>query len=473
MINPILLIVIPLLFAFLATIFKRSSKFLLLLASFLNIIFLFFIQNGSYEIGGWQPPFGINLLVDNYSFFGIVLINILFIVSILIGFKNIKNYSTVLMVALAGLNGMILTNDLFNFYVFFEITTISAYIISTLHKKFLHTFNYLILGSIGSSLYLLGIIIFYNVVGSLNMVDLAANFPKLSLNIQLIVTVLIFSGLAVETKLLPFNAWVRGIYSNTNSLTAPLFSAVYASAAILVFGRFFSSILQTSGALFNIIITITLVTFIFAEASATSTRNMREILTYSSIGQAGLITSLFLIGGGYAAILQLINNAFAKTVMFSTAANIYENNSNDTIDSAAGIFRKYPLVGFGFTISTLSLIGLPLFYGFYAKLNILNTAFSSNWYFPIIILLGSLIEGVYYIRMLVKLWVPGEEHEEATEKLTTKFSMNKIFVINIVAVVFGVLLLFGGIYPELFDSFVQNVSKPLNELISYIPQGVM
>ena len=473
MINPILLIVIPLLFAFLATIFKKSSKFLLLMASFLNIMFLLFVQNGSYEIGGWQPPFGINLLVDNYSFFGIILVNVLFLVSILVGFKNIKSYSIVLLIALAGLNGMILTNDLFNFYVFLEITTISAYILSTLHKKFLHTFNYLILSSIGSSLYLLGIIVVYNVIGSLNMVDLANNFINLSLNIQLLVTILIFAGLAVETKLLPFNGWVRGIYSNTNPLTAPLFSAVYASTTLLIFGRFFSNILQISGTLFNIIITISFITFIFAEVSASSSRNMREILTFSSIGQAGLITSLFLMGGGYAAILQLINNAFAKTIMFSTAANIYDNNSSDAIDASAGIFRKYPLVGFGFTVSALSLIGLPLFFGFYAKFNIVNTAFSSNWYFPVLILFGSLIEGVYYIRMLVKLWVPGEEHEEATEKLTTKFSMNKIFVINVLAVVIGFLLIVGGIYPELFRSFVHNASETLSSLISYIPQGVI
>ncbi|PNR98466.1 NADH-ubiquinone oxidoreductase [Petrotoga miotherma DSM 10691] len=473
MINPVLLIVIPLLLAFVGVMFKNFSKSLLFFGLVLNTIFVFFVQKGSYELGGWQPPFGINLLVDNYSFFGIILINVLFLVSSLIGMKKIGKYSLPLLISLAGLNGMVLTNDLFNFYVFFEIATISAYIISTLHGKYHHTFNYLVLGSVGSSLYLLGIIIVYAVVGSLNMSDLSVHFSELSQNIQLIVSILIFSGLAVEAKLIPFNSWVRGIYSNVNTLTAPLFSAVYASTIFLVFGRFFSNLITVSGPLFNIFIAITFITFIFAETSATATKNMREILTFSSIGQAGLITGLFLIGGGYAAVLQLINNAFAKLVMFSTAANVYENNSSDSIDKAAGIFRKYPLVGFGFTVSALSLIGLPLFYGFYAKFNIINTAFNINWIIPLVILLGSLLEGVYYIRMLVKLWVPGEEHEEATEKLTTKFSMNKLFVISVVAVVVGFLFIMGGIYPELFGDFVQNVSTPLKESLSYLSVGVM
>jgi multicomponent Na+:H+ antiporter subunit D len=75
--------------------------------------------------------------------------------------------------------------------------------------------------------------------------------------------------------------------------------------------------------------------------------------------------------------------------------------------------------------------------------------------------------------MLVKLWVPGEEHEEATEKLTTKFSMNKLFVISVVSVVVGFLFIMGGIYPELFVDFVQNVSAPLKNILSYLPMGVM
>ncbi|MDY6894548.1 MAG: NADH-ubiquinone oxidoreductase, partial [Thermotogota bacterium] len=132
MINPVLLIVIPLLLAFVGVMFKNFSKSLLFFGLVLNTIFTFFVQKGSYELGGWQPPFGINLLVDNYSFFGIILINILFLVSSLIGMKKIGKYSLPLLISLAGLNGMVLTNDLFNFYVFFEIATISAYIISTL-----------------------------------------------------------------------------------------------------------------------------------------------------------------------------------------------------------------------------------------------------------------------------------------------------------------------------------------------------
>jgi len=246
--NPVLLIAFPLLFSFLPTLFKKWEKASLVSVILFNIIALFFIEKGVYNIGGWEAPFGINLVLDNYSFIGVLIVNLVFALSVLISFESIGKYSIVLLISLASLNGMILTGDLFNLFVFMEIGAISAYILSSITKKYKFTFNYLVIGTLGSGLYLLGTIILYGIFGSLNMTDISEKIISHNVNpaVLMLPAVLIFIGLAVEAKLLPFNGWVKGVFGNANSLVGSIFASAYAATTVIVFGRLFVNLFLIS-----------------------------------------------------------------------------------------------------------------------------------------------------------------------------------------------------------------------------------
>src|SRR6056297_617149 len=268
MINPILLVVIPLLAAFLSIMVKKLSGVFLFGVSLFTAIGSFFIENGSYVIGGWKPPFGINLVVDDYSFLILAIVNILFFLTLLNGLWDLKKNSTVLLVTLAGINGIVMTGDFFNLFVFMEIIAISAYILASSTEKYYSVFKYLVLGTVGSILYLFGIIILYGTAGTLNMADLATKLPEISSSVKVLAFTFIFSGLAVEAKILPFNSWVKGIFGNSNTLTGPMFSTVYATVSAAVVGRVFGQILTIDTNLIYAFITLTLMTFIFAESAA-------------------------------------------------------------------------------------------------------------------------------------------------------------------------------------------------------------
>jgi formate hydrogenlyase subunit 3/multisubunit Na+/H+ antiporter MnhD subunit len=127
----ILLIALPLLLSFLSLMIKNKAKELLYLAAILNVAILTIVNKGVTVIGGFEAPFGITLVVDNYSYIGIWIVNVLFLMTLIISKDSIKNYASVLLVAMAGLNGMILTGDIFNLFVFLEITSIKAYILAS------------------------------------------------------------------------------------------------------------------------------------------------------------------------------------------------------------------------------------------------------------------------------------------------------------------------------------------------------
>jgi multicomponent Na+:H+ antiporter subunit D len=449
MFNPVLLIAIPLGLAFMAVILKKMQKWILALGIIVNAVLVFFVEKGETAIGGFKIPFGISLVLDDFSAAGVILINILALAAIVIAFKKAEKFAPVILAGLAGMNGMILTGDLFNLFVFMEITAISAYILSSEGRKPAQSFNYLVIGSVGSVLYLLGLILLYNQTGTLNMVLMTEKTGLLGQSVLLLPILLIFAGIAVEAKLLPMAGWVKGVLGNSNAFTGVMFASVYSSAALFVFGRIFSQVLIPGTTLGIVIIIIALVTFSAGQASAFRSKSLRQVLLYSSIAQSGLAAALFATGFVFPAVLVVVNNAVGKMIMFSAAGSLEEKYGTDDYIGLGGAFSKNTLTGVAFSIAALSLTGLPLLFGFYAKLNVLAAYLNQGTFFvPAVILIGTIVEGAYFIKILIKLWAPGKEGEwaDADQSVGDK----KIFTYTgtVAVILAAILIVLSGLMPD-------------------------
>jgi formate hydrogenlyase subunit 3/multisubunit Na+/H+ antiporter MnhD subunit len=458
-INPALLIAVPLLFAFIAIMMKKADKVVLSLAVILNVCYSIYsalIYSGTvvYEIGGFKPPFGISLVVDGYALIGMILLNVVFALMVLMNFRLIGKYATVLLVSLASLNGIILTGDLFNLFVFLEISAIAAYIITAMDKGFKHTFNYLVLGTLASGLYLFGIIVIYNLFGTLNIADLSAKVGGVAYAAMTLPMVFIFAGLSVETKLLPFSGWVKGVLKNANGLIGSLIVSAYATAMLLMFGRLLNSVFVFEGGLLVAFSAIAVLTLVLAEASAFASRKLREVLLFSSIAQSGLVVVLFINGLILPAVLVLANNVISKLVLFTMSAKFANDTGSDKIYELKGIFTQYKCLGIGFTISAMSMVGLPLFFGFIAKANVLIALMQGgNIWLPIVILLVAVVEGIYFIRILTNLWNAGEEGKLSKLEDVKDFGLKNYITIGIVALIIGLFIIAAGILP------IENIQK--------------
>ncbi len=456
--NPVLLIAVPLLLAFLAVFLKKIDKVLLGIAAVLNTagaVLIAALYKGMtiFELGGFKPPFGISLVLDDYSLIGVVLLNAVFALILLMNGKHVKGYSTVLLVALAALNGIILTGDLFNLFVFLEIAAIAAYIFMAMDKGFKNSFNYLVVGTLGSGLYLFGIILLYNVFGSLNMFDIQAKLAAMegadasALTLPL---VMIFTGLSVEAKLMPFGGWVRGVLKKANALVGTMIVSGYALAVLLAVGRLMDTVFMMSDAVLIAFTAVAVGTLIFAEASAFSKKNLREILLFSSVAQAGLVVLLFLYGLTVPAVLVLLGNVVSKLILFTVAGKLANDLGTDDVEELKGVFVKAPLTGVGFTVAAMSLIGLPLFFGFVAKINALVGLFDAgNVWLPIVILSMAVVEGAYFVRILTTLWNAGEEGEVSSKDKLKAFDVSGFKLVGVVSVIVAALLVALGILPIL------------------------
>ncbi|MBN2880347.1 MAG: NADH-ubiquinone oxidoreductase [Clostridia bacterium] len=454
----ILLIAVPLGAAFLSVLVKKLGKYFLGAAIGFNlaasgILAYDYVSPVIYEIGGFKPPYGISLVLDEYSLLGILLLNVVFALIAIMACKYIKKYEVVLSVALAALNGVILTGDLFNLFVFMEISAIAAYILTTMNKNIKYTFNYLVLGTLGSGLLLFGIAVIYNMFGSLNIMDIQNRMAIISYPVAgalVLPLALIFTGLSVEAKLLPFSGWARGVLKDSNSLVGTLIVSAFSAAVLLAFGRLIDSLFVMSDSLLIVFTVVTVGTLILAEIAAFSKKNLREILLFSSIAQSGLVVALFLQGLKSAALLVLINNVISKMILFTLAAKIGEDNGTDKLEDLKGVFLKNKVLGFGFTAAAMSLIGLPLFFGFIAKANVLVSLFeANNIWLPMVILIVSVIEGAYVVRMLTTLWNTGEEGELAKAEDAKQYKLTNKVRLTIIITIAAIAIVAAGILPLL------------------------
>lgn len=455
--SAVLLIAVPLLAAFISILSKKVAPFLLVLIALFNVVALFFIPEGFVNIGGFSQFISINLLYDNYSMIGLALVNGLFLLIALLNVKEYGKLSSVLLLALASLNGLVLTNDLFNLFVFLEIAGISAYLISTTNKKILSTFQYLVLGSIGSALFLFGVVILYSMFGTLNMVEMINSINESNNYGQLILPfILMFIGLGVEAKLLPFNSWVKGVLGNSNTLSGPMIASVFAGGLGFVLGRYITNLFMFEGNLLLVVTILLALGVVFGEAMAFSSTKAREILLYSSIAQASITVILFVNGIVIWAVYYLIASALSKTVMFLVINKATKEVGSDESDKLQGLFTKNILVGVAFTLVTLSVMGLPLLVGFVIKLKFLTELADGNQILMIvIILLATVIEGIYFVRLLVKLWYKGEN------EVDVKYALSYKIVFVLIALI---ILTFGTYSTPLnhFDNSIDSISEVID-----------
>lgn len=455
--SAVLLIAVPLLAAFISILFKKHAHYILILVSFAAVISLAYIDLQEVVLGGYDAPFGINLVLDQYSLTGLYIVNVLFFIVVAINMYKFQKLSSILLVALAGLNGMLLTGDLFNLFVFIEVSGIAAYLITTSNKKPLATFNYLVQGTVGSSLYLLGLIILYAMFGTLNMRGIGIAAHAVNPAFVAFPFLLMFIGLGVEAKLLPFNSWVKGILSSSNTLSGAMIGSVYATAIGFVFGRLLTNVFVIDGRLEWIIFAVIIFSVAAGEAMAYASTKVREILLFSSIAQAGLVVLMFVSGFAGWAVMLVIANGVGKLVMFLITNTLVEEVGSDEVKDLKGVFTSNKVVGIAFTVAALSAMGLPLFFGFVVKMNMLEALFmGGNYLFPAVILLTSIVEGVYFVKLILKLWYSKKEAP------VVHFD----FVLKYVVVTFAVLLIVFGVYRQPIIDLADDI-----QAIEYLEGG--
>jgi len=365
------------------------------------------IVNGSaaieIETAGIKPPFSINLRFGLFEGGFVLAVNIAALLGAWHYMGALRQHASALLLYLIlvmGINGMVMTRDLFNLFIFIEITSIATYALIGMERTghvLAAGFKYIMATSIASAFFLLGTIFIYYQTGTLNIDDIILHADLIQGPVGFIATLFVLTALLIELKPYPANGWGLDVYESTPSGIASLIS-VGVSA-----GVFFAlyKVLPLMQAYLPSIAVIGGLTFLFSNIIGLKQENARRLLGYSSIGQMGLLLlaltlafqfdakdSMPIIVGGL-----FINHLLAKAGLFWLAGVVGRNSISDW-----SFLSKQPaLLLFGILISAL--VGLPPFPGFWAKWELVMLLGSTEQYSWIaLILLGSLLEAAYLFR---------------------------------------------------------------------------
>lgn len=447
---PVLQVVGPLIAAPVCSLLRARNlawlfTFIVSVAAFLCSIHLLMtvMDSGpiSYEIGGWMAPLGIEYRVDASN--AIVLLIISGISAVVLPFAKRsfeaevpeKLHSllyTAYILCLTGLLGITATADAFNVFVFLEVSSLSTYVLvaagATVDRRALTAaYNYLILGTVGATFFVIGIGLLYMATGSLNMADIAARLVSIEETRTVDVAfAFIVVGLGLKLALFPLHTWLPNAYTHAPSAVTAFLAATATKAAVYLLLRFSFTVFGTGSGLLapmagTVGIPLAIAAMFAGSIAAIYQYNLKRMLAYSSVAQIGYMVLGFgflSVTGLMATTLHLFNHALMKGALFMALGCVFHQVRSVNIRDLNGIGKQMPWTMAAFVAGGLSLIGVPLTVGFISKWYLIQAALEIEaWWIVALIVASSLLAVIYIWRVIEAAYlrdpVPGRTVGEA------------------------------------------------------------
>jgi len=387
----------------------------LLLAIFSLVLIVFLKDNGVfvYTMGRWFPPKGINLVVDGLSLLMLVVINwiaffvTLYSVSYMKRFTAKARFYSLFCLMIAGMNGVVLTGDFFNLFVFLEIASIASYALVAFGveaEELEAAFKYMVMSSIASVLVLFSIGLLYGLTGSLNMADIGSIIQgkkNLLLSFSL---VLFLAGFGLKAAIIPFHAWLPDAHPSAPAPISAMLSGVLIKAlGIYTITRIFFNVYGMTIQLTWVFMILGIISMVGGGILALRQKDFKRLLAYSSISQIGYIM-LGLGCGNYwgmlGALFHLFNHATFKALLFLNSGAVEYSTGTRKLEEMGGLSKVMPVTGATSTIGSLSISGIPPFNGFWSKLFIIiGLVQAGRFTLAILTVLVSVLTLAYYLKV--------------------------------------------------------------------------
>lgn len=339
------------------------------------------------NLGGWPGPFGIVLVADLFSAATVVAASLAAVVSMAMVMLSQeagqrKYILPFMLFLLAGVNGAFMTGDIFNLFVFFEVTLLASYALMAVGAGRLQTeaaFKYVVINVIGSTFLLMGIGLLYGELGTLNMAHLSIRAATAENGaVVTAVGALLMAAFAIKAALIPFHFWLPGAYAQLPSGVAVFFGAVMTKVGVYSMIRVFTLVIGHDHEFIQpALLAMAGLSIVLGALGAIAQRDIRSVLTWDIISQVGYMImglALFTTASVGAAIFFMLQYIPVKTALFSVAAAVERLRGTGSIRLLGGLARVYPALAALFIVPAMSLGGIPPFGGFWGKLGILEAA---------------------------------------------------------------------------------------------------
>jgi multicomponent Na+:H+ antiporter subunit D len=435
---PALIVVVPILAAPLVTVFSsgRAAWLVAYLASFVSLLCALIIlaqtMSGvviEYEMGGWPSPYGIVYRIDAIGGAIAALVAMMGFLTFAFGQVSIARdietrklplFYAAFLVCFSGLLGCVTTGDAFNLFVFLEISSLSTYVLVSAgwredRRALTAAYNYLILGTIGATFFVIGVGFLYIATGTLNMVDIALRIEELGVNrVVEAGFAFIIVGLGLKLAMFPLHTWLPGAYTFAPNVVTAFLAATATKVAYYALIRFLYTVFGPDYAfqgqtLLWLFMPLGVIGMLVGSFQAIFQNNVKRLLALSSVAQVGYMVlglSFGTAAGLAAGVLHAINHAMMKGALFMALAVFALQVGCRCVQDFRGLGKVMPISMGAFTLAGLSLIGVPLTAGFVSKWYLMNAALERGWWpAALAIVVSSILAVIYVGRILEKAYM--------------------------------------------------------------------
>ncbi len=430
---PALPVIIPLLMAAIIAMFRHNIAAWLLAtiavwSSFLVCFSLVALAGNvpflSYEMGGHAPPYGIEYRLDDLNGFMLLLVS--FMGAIMMPFAGISVqheitkgkqhlFYCMFLLCFAGLLGILSTNDIFNVYVFLEISSLAMYTLIGMgrdKRALAAAYEYLILGTLGATFILIGIGLLYIMTGTLNITDMAQRLPD-ALGTTPVEAAFAFLtlGIALKVAAFPLHIWLTNAYAYAPSFISAFLASTAAKVSLylgirLFFGLFGIAFSFHTMPLTEILMVFGIAGMLVGSLTAIYQKNVKRMLAFSSVAQMSYIfigIALATEAGLTASLTHIANHALSKGALFLAIGAVFYRVGGVRIEHFKGMGRKMPITMGCFVLAGLSLIGVPGTAGFISKWQLITALLQAGWWPVVILVLVSSLLAVMYIWQVIEV----------------------------------------------------------------------
>lgn len=390
----------------------------------------------TYPMGEFPAPWGNEIRAGALEALMALAFLIVLVCSVLGGWRfllidvdpsKINLYFSLIDLLTAALMALCWTNDIFTGYVFLEILTLTScgiLIVREIGRTTLAAIRYMILNLLGSGLFLLGVVLLYKLTGHLLMMPMQAAVAEIvaeegprTITFSLgILTI----GLGIKSGLFPFHFWMPDTYGTATPTSASILSALVSKAYLFLLFKIYYRVIGIG--VFEqlpiraLLYYLGVLGMIFGSISAIRAKSIHRMVAFSSAAQIGYIYMGLGIGGilGYtAAMFQILAHAVTKSLLFLTTPRLAAVSGDSLLfRNLQGSGLRAKRAGVFFTIASLSMVGIPIFAGFSAKLSFAIAAVQARdtgilFVTMVALAVSSVLNALYFIRTVIRIYMPG------------------------------------------------------------------
>lgn len=371
------------------------------------------------ELGGWQAPYGIVLVVDRLSALMLV-VSATVLLAVLVfsvgqGLADgdqetpVSIYHPTYLILATGVFNAFIAGDLFNLYVGFEILLVASYVLITLggtEQRIRAGTTYIVVSLVSSLLFLASIAMIYGAVGTVNIAQISQRMTDIPADVQVILHVSLLVAFGIKAAVFPLSFWLPDSYPTAPAPVTAVFAGLLTKVGVYAIIRA-ETVIFPGTELNQALLVVALLTMVVGVLGAVAQADIKRVLSFTLVSHIGYMVLGVALGtaeGTSAAIFYIVHHIVVQSTLFLAAGLIERQGGSTSINGLGGMLKAAPLIAVLFFVPALNLGGIPPFSGFIGKLALFQASAEQGTALAYVLIGAGALVSLLTLYTLVRIW---------------------------------------------------------------------